>query len=331
MTAADTITVLRARGRRLAKLVRPSGLIEDYDQVRTVDLFDRQLEGLAELAGLLRALEDRPDCCIVRGAILDRHRVRGVRRLRYDDPETGDKATLHEVPHCWAALDIDKLERPAEVAADDVAGAGEVAIAALPAPFRSAAAIVQATASAGFKPGLRLRLWFWLARPVDGAELKYWLRAAPVDPACFRPAQVIYTAAPMFEAGAADPLAGGRTVQRSGAELVPVPAPHQLKPPPPPPPKPLPRRDDTRAASFAFAALTTAAARIARAGEGQRHPTLMVEACRLARLIDARLLSTSEVRDVLTGAARAAGLDGAGRNAAAETERALGWALNHNR
>jgi hypothetical protein len=328
---SDAITIVRARGRRLAKLVHPSGLIEDYDAVRTVDLFEQQLRDLAELARLLCKLQRRPDCCIVRGAILDRTRVRGVRRLRYDDPETGDKATLREVPHRWAALDIDKLERPAGIAADDIAAGGEVATAALPAPFRSAAAIVQATASAGFKPGLRLRLWFWLARPVSGQELKYWLRAAPVDPACFLPVQVIYTAAPIFAGGARDPLKDLRTVRRNGADIVPVPLADQLSPPPPPKPKPLPKRDDSRAASFAFAALSSAATRIAGAGEGHRHPTLMAEACRLARLINARLLSRSEVRDVLIGAARAAGLDGVGRNAAAEAERVLGWALNHHR
>src|SRR6516165_1593984 len=59
---------------------------------------------------------------------------------------------------------------------------------------------------AGIAPGIRLRLWFWLARATTGAELRRWLQGVPVDHSIFGAAQPIYTAAPLFCAGAADPL-----------------------------------------------------------------------------------------------------------------------------
>jgi hypothetical protein len=49
-------------------------------------------------------------------------------------------------------------------------------------------------------------LWFWCDRPVTGAELRHWLRGAPVDPSVFGAAQPVYTATPVFAIGAADPL-----------------------------------------------------------------------------------------------------------------------------
>ena len=92
------VTVLVARGRRLCKVVRPDGEVVDYDRVRLVDLEPLDLPGLPALHDLLLRLSTRRDCCIVRGAVADPARVRGVRRLLHDDPVTGDLATLREVP-----------------------------------------------------------------------------------------------------------------------------------------------------------------------------------------------------------------------------------------
>jgi hypothetical protein len=170
---SETITILRAHGRRLAKLIRADGSIEDYDSARTFDLFEVQVADLVSLQRLLERLERRQDCCVVRGAIADSARVKGVRRLLYTDPETGDEPTLHEVPRRWVALDFDHLLRPDWIAPADLLGCACVAIRTLPGEFQNAAFVVQATASHGLKPGIRLRLWCWLTRPVSGAELKY--------------------------------------------------------------------------------------------------------------------------------------------------------------
>jgi hypothetical protein len=72
----------------------------------------------------------------------------------------------------------------------DWALACRVAISTLPPGFHSASAWWQMTSSAGIKPGIRLRLWFWLDRPVTDDEAKRWLAYAPVDQALYSPVQV---------------------------------------------------------------------------------------------------------------------------------------------
>jgi len=75
----------------------------------------------------------------------------------------------------------------------------EAAIATLPREFAGRSCWWQMTSSAGIKPGVRLRLWFWLARAVSDAEAKRWLADAPVDLALYSPVQAHYTAPPIFD------------------------------------------------------------------------------------------------------------------------------------
>jgi hypothetical protein len=100
-----------------------------------------------------------------------------------------------------------------------------------------------------------------------------------------------------------------------------------------PKPKTVPLPEDVRANRFAFAALARAAARIARAHQGQRHPALVATAYQLAELIDRRMLRESDVRAALISAARMAGIDeaGPGRDAEREASAVLAWALQHRR
>ena len=91
-------TVLRAHDRRLCKVVRPNGEVVDYEGVKRVDLEPLDLSGLTALHDLLLRLAWRRDCCVVRGAVADPARVRGIRRLLHDDPLVDDAATLQEEP-----------------------------------------------------------------------------------------------------------------------------------------------------------------------------------------------------------------------------------------
>lgn len=302
----DTITIVRARHRRLAKLIQPDGQVEGYDLARTVDLIAHPVADLAHLQRLLLRLQRRPDCAVVRGDVINRAAANRVRRLVHVDRKTGEAATLQETRRCWVALDVDGLEMPLNVDLRDLEACGRAALARLPHPFQDTASIVQASASHGIKPGLRLRLWAWLDRPTGGAELTRWLRAAPVDLSVFRPAQLIYTAAPIFAGGRPDHLAA-RLAMLDGNPAVAVPSVGALAPPPRRGLPPLPSRGDTRAARYAFAALTNAAARVAQAGEGNRHRTIVSQAMSLARFVAAGLLSESDVRRGLEGAADAAG------------------------
>jgi hypothetical protein len=122
-----------------------------------------------------------------------------VRRLLHTDPKTGDPPTLLDVPRRWVALNFDSMPLPKNHEPDCIFSCGIAAVLALPAEFRGAAFVAQATASHGIKPGAHLRIWAWFDRPATGAELAHWLRGVPhLDPASFRAAQPIFTAAPIF-------------------------------------------------------------------------------------------------------------------------------------
>jgi hypothetical protein len=297
---ADAVTVLRSRGGRLTKLVRPDGEIEGYDAALRFDLFSMPVGGLADLHGLLRRLLDRQDCAVVRGDIADATRTLAVRRLIHRDSGTGDEPTLIETPRRWLALDLDSVPRPEAVAAADLAACGAVAVRELPAEFRSASKIVQATATHGIKPGLRLRLWFWLDRPITGNEAKYWLRDAPVDSSVFGAAQIIYSAAPQFAPSAVDPIQQRLVWMPSVFPVVTVPPASDFAVQ-----KTAPISRVIVADAHALAGL---ARKVARASEGQRNKIAFWAACRAGEMAASGLIGKRTAAAVIAEAAVASGL-----------------------
>jgi len=250
--------------------------------------------------------------------------VQNVRRLAHTDPKTGDTATLLDVPRCWLALDMEGVDRPADVPSTDLARCAREAIARLPEAFHGVACIAQATASHGIKPGCRVRLWYWLGRPATGRELARWLRHTPADPSVFRAAQPIYTAAPVFASGASDHMPE-RMVVLSGTKVAPLPPPQSAESSKRAHSRPLPASGDTGAARYAFAALTNAAVRIRQAGVGQRHPTILHEARGLARFVAAGLLTESTIVEVLQGSGQETG------KPEEEIDAIIAWAMAHPR
>jgi len=246
--ATGMVTILRAHGRRLAKYVRSDGTVESHDSARTFDMSERAVASLDDLHALLADLAARPDCCIVRGSIADPARTRGVRRLLHDDG--ADRATLKDVHRRWCAIDLDSVPVPAFINREILFECGMYASGLMPQEFRGCGFVVQATARHGIAEGARLRLWFWLDRPVTGVELKHWFRGCPVDYSAFAAAQVCYTASPDFEPPRIDHLAA-RLCIVPGPATVRVPPAEALRPPPPSPPKPLPAIGDSRAARYA--------------------------------------------------------------------------------
>ncbi len=95
----------------------------------------------------------------------------------------------------------------------------------LPPAFRDVSCGWQVSASAGFKPGYRLRTWHWLDHPCTGAELKIWLKPAIerrlVDPVTLVEAQPHYLAVTVV--GGADPCPQRFGVLRLAKDAVPVP------------------------------------------------------------------------------------------------------------
>ena len=244
-TLSDSITIFRcAPSLWLAKQIFPDH-VEDYSKAAHFDAATIDLQnGLDSIAVVLADLVGDRRSTVIRGALIGPPVAIGIRRLLHDreatDTEPAAKATIRDVPRSWLALDIEGIERPADVAVTDLAGCARVAIATLPAAFRDARCIVQATGRHGIKPDIRLRLWYWLDRPISGGEAKRWLARSPADPAIFTANQTIYTAAPVF-IGAVDPLPV-RLIELPGAACVAVPAVEALAPPPEPPcPAPGPR------------------------------------------------------------------------------------------
>ena len=98
---SDTITTLRARYRRLAKLIRTDGTINDYDSAMMFDMAENEVADLDHLLMILRFLLSKPDLCIVRGAIADADGIPGARRDRkrrfeaFDFGPEDEPAALH--------------------------------------------------------------------------------------------------------------------------------------------------------------------------------------------------------------------------------------------
>ena len=315
MTAAMTtidpvdpwcVNVLHAPGARLCKIIRPGADPVPAQLPLLYDMHPVAVRTLDELEDLLAWLIQARDHCIVRAAPIDPSRVRRVRRLLHLDPETGEMPTLRDVPRALVALDIDGAALPAGCDPRDLAACHAAVAPTLPVELRGAGCVVQATGSHGIKPGIRIRLWFLLDRPYWGADLAAWLAELPgLDPTCFRPVQVIYTATPIFADGAADPLPC-RLLTVPGPAAMPPPL-EVYRPPPPPPPGAAMRHwtnDDPERTVARFAALLRT---VAAAVEGSRHCTLYWAACRAGELFATGDLGRAAAADALAHAAMSGG------------------------
>jgi hypothetical protein len=290
----------------LCKTISADGAVVPHGLARRFDLRPEPLRDFDALAALLERLLPRRDAAVVRGAITDRARTGGVRRLLHPDAETGDAPTLRDVPRRWAALDVDGLPLPRGCDPRDLAACAAVVLLALPAPFRNAELVAQATAGHGVKPGAHLRLLFWLSRPASGTELKEWLRGAPVDRAVFGAAQPIFTAAPLFAGGGADHLPRRLLRLNAGRGAVPVPPPLALLPSPCLLPRPARRIGD---ADEGARDRLQALARFAGGAPPQhRNSRLYWAACRAGEMVASRLATPAVVARILIEAGCRTGL-----------------------
>jgi hypothetical protein len=222
--SSDTLPVIRSARGALAKRVAADGRLVGFDAGRWFT-GPRALPvaGFDDLADALDDVSRNPREAVVRGRSRQETAGRPFRRTS-DRARHGDAATFEPAPRRWIALDIDGVDEPAGVtfAAEPEAGVEYLRDHLLPEAFEGAACWWQATASAGIKPGIRARLWFWLDRPVADHEAKHWLKGAPVDRALFTPVALHYTAPPLRADGACEPVAR-RQGRLSGLEPVEVP------------------------------------------------------------------------------------------------------------
>jgi hypothetical protein len=318
--AGATILTSR-RGVNLTKRIHLDGRIDGYDQAKQFAMRNIHFRNLDDLEIMLQRLLKQPDRCIVRAAIgSGREHEPAARRLLYD---RGDSvATLVDVARLWLAVDVDRypieeeLQRaeqlisaaagishrlPRSIAPGDLGGAAWVATSVLPPEFYSADCIVQATGSHALKSGLRVRLWFMLDRAITTAEATYWFRDAPVDPAGFRPAQRIFTAAPLFVDGAVDPVPE-RLMRVFGRPTVEVPPAAQLRP------ETKPHKQPGQAGEPHHGSLSDALRFVLAASDGERNKSLYWASHRLAEAVASGLISDGEGRAMLYRAGTTIGL-----------------------
>ena len=296
---SDTITILLARRKRLAKLIAADGQIVPYDHAYRYDAHTRPVSSLFDLFDVLTDLVNRPDRCVVRGELVAG--ATNIRRLLHRDEETGDDPTLRDIPRRWLATDHDGVPRPESIPPHDLLGCAGAVIERLPVPFRRASCVVQATGSHGIKPGCRIRLWHWCSRPMSGAELKRWLPCT--DTSVFRAHQPIYTSCPIFAPGLADHLPQRITLYH-GDELLQCPSEADLAPPKNVIVSELPSAYKDGAAPRK--AIQTSLDKLRNAKDGERHEILCKASFTLGGLLGADL-GESDAERLLLDAVKAAG------------------------
>ena len=144
--------------------------------------------------------------------------------------------TFEDRPRSWVIVDMDRVPVPDRLTddwVDEPEAAVEHVLGLLPEPFRtvtcwwslSSSAAVPDPAGRVVSDTFKLKLAFWLDRPLLGTEVKRWMAAeqAPVDPAVFGAVQLIYIARPGFGDGLHDPVPRRSGIWQGEVDTVAVP------------------------------------------------------------------------------------------------------------
>jgi hypothetical protein len=266
MSVSDIVTILASLpstkgGERKAatKTITPDGkgglaIADIYKGTKWWSGHERSVDSIDTFAELLEKVSRDPFAMIVRGRIageVDRSRM-----LRRKTTRADGTGTIDEAEHRWLLIDADSLEADFDPLTDPEATVAYV-LARLPEPFRGVTCWYQLTSGAGIKPGIRIRLGFWLDRALGTEDLKLWfgakadkIRLYPVDLSVFVATHPIYVAHPLIAEGAWCPL-GGRP--RSGVvrgEIDTVAVPPIERPQYEPGSRTYARSDSPRSASF---------------------------------------------------------------------------------
>ena len=185
MSATDAVPVLRSRGGVLAKRLShgPAGWACIAFSAGTLfSAQERLVASFADLIEVLRQNERDSHACALRGRLLPHVDPRRHRRLS-NRAEHGDAVTYRGVP---PTLDRARYRRRARAALPHLRGRargrrGARARAAARA-VRRRLVLVAGDGSAGIKPGIRCRLWFWLEPPRERRRGEGLARALPRRP-----------------------------------------------------------------------------------------------------------------------------------------------------
>ena len=296
--SADFLTLFSPAGGELAtKRVTAAG-VEPAPLVKYHRVAEHPVGSFDELTRSLGSLTGERQWYLVRGKLkplVDRNAARRTHAREED-------ATLEPAAHHWFVLDLDHVDDsvPPEAFAADPARYANETRARLPACFRDARAFWQATSSAGVKPGIRLRMAFWLSRPMGDDEIKAWLASwalvianpQAVDTSLYTPSQPHFTAIPLFD-GVPDPVPAGLRWGVLPGTLDEVHPPAEVAP-----------------GSAAHDALDRTRRKLARLEEGERRKELNKAAYLLARRYSEAELATEKIERALGDAIAPSGLPG---------------------
>ncbi len=220
----DVLTVMKAPGRRLTKLMTPYDKLGVEHTSRYLHRAE-QVVDLEDLDILLDELAEEWDAMVIRGAILEgRPPVcsnihRSKRKGR----------SLIDAARSWFFVDIDEsagIELPPDWLQSGEATARMIVRQALPPEFHEAGMILQW--SSGQRPDATIasaHLWFWLSRPLFSWEALDWMSLHElIDLHPYQPHQPHYIADPRWiditsdgeEIDAPDPLAPHRKLYMPG-------------------------------------------------------------------------------------------------------------------
>ena len=166
------------------------------------------ITGLVELASVLDNLDQHQ--AVIHGGVIG-HEIDEVVKCipRWLYPRSEDApATIREASHHWVMMDVDGIQCPdgLDPVAEPERAAAHV-ISLLPEEFYGAAHWWQLTGSAGFKPGIRMRLAFWMDRKLATSDVKIWLsKVKGLDLSIYTANQLVYAAPPVFHDGIEDPV-----------------------------------------------------------------------------------------------------------------------------
>jgi hypothetical protein len=191
VASENWVTVCEAIGGNLTKINYANGRQKPYDHVKFFNLFEYPLTNLHDLYVHSVSLITQHNCCFVRARIRDENKVHHVVRKT-----NSEEATLVMENFNWVPLDIDWTHPSSGNLLEDA----ETTRLALPPAFHGGIEYYAvASASYGFKPGIRMRLFFWNKHPVSNVDIKNYLADYKriADPAIYNPAQPIYTSEPI--------------------------------------------------------------------------------------------------------------------------------------
>lgn len=202
------------------KLIKQSVQMSTFFDVRS-----ESVSSLRDLSSVLSILEADPYSFIIRGELIEGRQKDNIRRTGKSSLFNDPNSNFNPAPRQWCMIDIDDLELPTEY--EDIGKHKSqiltYTIGKLPEAFKNVDCHYQFSASMGVKKDkVRVHLWYWLDRKVSDAEMKAWMGQSevPIDLSLYRPVQPHFTAKPIFENGAVDPIPKRSGIYNAGNGLV---------------------------------------------------------------------------------------------------------------